>query len=103
MHRDFYLKNFGSVEYDGVDTGHLLEEHEADGDEERLDVGAVEELAAARGVARVLLGLGRHTLDLAHLVRNVSLAATQPLQCLARLLGLAWIPKAGLKFLLGRF
>lgn len=63
-----YQEDFAGVEDDGVDARHLLEEHEPDGDEQGLEVGAAEELAAPRRVACVLLGFVGHALDLAHLV-----------------------------------
>lgn len=79
------LENVGGVEDDGVDARHLLEQHESQRYQQRLQVAAGEEL---EGVGLLLLALDVDLLDGGEFLGDVGALAPEPLQGLAGLLRL---------------
>ena len=92
-----YREDLDGVEDDGIDAGHLLEEHQSQRDQQGLEIAALQEFVE-RSLGSLSLALDVHLLDGGELVAYVGVASAEPLQGLpgALRLALADVPPRGL-------
>lgn len=81
-----YLEDLYRVEYYCIDTGHLLEQHQSEGDEKWLEIASLHQFRerAVRRIPFDLKGLLMYFLDHAQFLGYIRVLAAQPLKRFSR-------------------